>query len=321
MRRTWLPAWLLLCLSGTVGAAGDKAPLAVAEVAQGVYLHAGPHAEASGENLGAIANIGFVVGQECVAVIDTGGSLAAGVRLREAVRRVSDLPVCYVINTHMHPDHVFGNAAFVSEGTESGTRGGPSSGPRVVGHVKMAAALGQRERGYLARIKEDLGADAAGTRAVLPTLTIADTMDLDLGGRRLVLKAWPTAHTDNDLTVFDPATGTLWAGDLLFVERVPSLDGSLRGWLKALAEIRRSQPARIIAGHGDAGDTWRPALARIEAYLSILLDETRAAIKARRTIAQAAAEVGGTERGRWQLFEDYHRRNVTAAYAELEWED
>lgn len=313
MIRVWRLVWLSLCLVGTAGATSRSTALPVTEIAPGNYVYSGPHSEATSENLGAIANIGFVVGQKCVAVIDTGGSRVAGLRLREAIAKVSDLPICYVINTHMHPDHVFGNAAFFDDG-EGGC-------PTVVGHAKLAPALARRQRGYLARIQQELGEAAAGTRVVLPTMAIADSAEIDLGGRKLLLKAWPTAHTDNDLTVFDPTTRTLWAGDLLFVERIPALDGSLRGWLKVLADIRLLDPARIIAGHGQADQNWRPALGRLEAYLSALLSETRAAIKARRTIAQAAAEVGVGERGRWLLFDDYHRRNVTAAYAELEWED
>lgn len=313
MMRQWFCSLLTLCLQGAATAAADTSPLPVTEVAPGVYVHAGVHAEATPENLGSIANVGFIIGEKCIAVIDSGGSKAAGVRLLAAVRKTSDLPLCYVINTHMHPDHVFGNAAFVEEGS--------IGAPTVVGHAKLAAALTLRQRGYLDRIQQELGVAATGTRLVLPGMAVSDTSEIDLGGRKLVLKAWPTAHTDNDLTVFDPMTRTLWASDLLFVERIPSIDGSLRGWLKVLAEIRRLDPARIVAGHGEAGGAWRPAVERLEQYLTTVLDQTRAAIKARRTIQQAVIEVGASERGRWQLFDDYHRRNVTAAYAELEWED
>ena len=310
MRWLRLLTWLLL-LPGAACAASDASPLPVAEVAPGVFVHAGVHGEASAENFGSIANVGFIVGEKCVAVIDSGGSRAAGMRLLAALRKVSALPVCYVINTHMHPDHAFGNAAFVAD----------ASLATVVGHAKLAAALSARERGYLERIRQELGEAAAGTRVVLPTMTVADTKEIDLGGRTLLLRAWPPAHPDNPLTVSDRPTGTLFAGALLFVERIPSIDGSLRGWLKVLAELRRLDPAYVVAGHGEAGANWPQAVARLHEYLSMVLDQTRTAIKEGRTIQQAVAEVGASERGRWQLFDDYHRRNVTAAFAELEWEE
>lgn len=291
-------------------AKADEGPLPMREIAPGVFVHAGRQETADAHNQGDIANIGFIVGGRCVAVIDTGGSIRVGERLRQAVRAATPLPVCYVINTHMHPDHVFGNAAFRQA----------EPAPVFVGHARLAAALAARGANYRHALLRDVGAEAAGSDIVLPTLEVKGTLELDLGGRKLALRAWPTAHTDNDLSVFDEATATLWLSDLLFVGHTPVVDGSLRGWQKALAEIARLQPRRVVAGHGEAGD-WRRALAEQQRYLEVLANETKAAIKAGKPLAEAVATVGQGERGKWLLFDDFHRRNATAAYAELEWED
>jgi glyoxylase-like metal-dependent hydrolase (beta-lactamase superfamily II) len=157
---------------------------------------------------------------------------------------------------------------------------------------------------------------AAPTRNVAPGQPYA----LDLGGRTLTVRAWRTAHTDNDLTVFDERTGTLWAGDLLFAERIPSLDGSLTGWLAVMDEIEQLPAKQVIPGHGPS-DNWRAAMASQRRYLRALADGTRAAIRAHRSMIQAVREVAADEHDRWLLFDAYHRRNVAAAYAELEWED
>lgn len=290
-------------------AAGPEAALAVTEIAEGIFIHTGSQEEPDRHNLGAIANIGFVIGAKCVAVVDTGGSVIVGTRLKAALRSKTQLPICYVINTHVHPDHIFGNAAFVDDK------------PVFVGHAKLPAAMAARGGNYRNALIRDLGPAVEGSTLIPPSLTATGTLDLDLGGRVLKLRAWPTAHTDNDMTVLDEKTGTLWLSDLLFVRRIPAVDGSLRGWLAAIEELKRLDPRRVIAGHGDAGAAWREALVEQERYLRVLLDETRAAIRAKRTIQQAVEQVGTAEKGKWLLYDGFHRRNVTASYAELEWED
>lgn len=99
-------------LVAMLGGAGNSDMLAVDELAAGVYVHRGAQLPLDVPGHDDIANIGFIVGSRCVAVIDTGGSARVGRALRATVRRRTSLPICYVINTHVHVDHVLGNEAF-----------------------------------------------------------------------------------------------------------------------------------------------------------------------------------------------------------------
>lgn len=291
-----------------VPAAMAQEALPVTEVAPGVYVAAGVHEEASADNLGAIGNVGFIVGREAVAVIDTGGSARAGQRLRQAVRAVTGLPVRFVINTHVHPDHIMGNAAFVGDA------------PQFIGHRNLPRAMAARGEYYLRRLRQELGPAADGTRAIPPTRTVDGTMEIDLGGRVLRLKAYPAAHTDTDLTVFDVATSVLWTGDLLFIDRIPVVDGSLAGWLAASRDLRGTDYIRLVPGHGPPTVEEDAAFDAQARYLHILLSEIRALIAQGGSMEQAVETVGVTERNKWILFDIYHARNVVTAYAEIEWE-
>lgn len=279
------------------------------EIASGIYVHQGRHALFSPENQGDIANCCFVVGGEAVAVIDTGGSAAVGAGLRAAVRAVTEKPIRYVVNTHMHPDHVFGNAAFEAED------------PAFVAHHKMARGLAARAEHYIAINRTLLGEAAfAGTRIVLPTLDVRDRLELDLGGRKLILETQRTAHTDNDLTILEPGTGTLFLGDLLFSGHVPTLDGSIRGWLAVIEQLRQRPAERVVPGHGPPSMSWPEALEPLRRYLALIESDVRRLIREGRTLSEAAQIASLAEKDAWLLFPDYHARNVSAAFAELEWE-
>ena len=288
--------------------ARGQAPLSVTQIAPGNYAHRGHDDVATRENGGDIANVGFIVGTRCVAVIDTGGTLAEGRALRAAIRAVTALPVCYVINTHMHPDHIFGNAAFKDDD------------PQFVGSAALAQAEAARADNYMRALDRELGSIAEGSEIIPPTKTISGVGTLDLGDRTLTLRTWKTAHTNNDLTVYDEKSGTLWTGDLLFAGCIPVVDGSVIGWLDDIARIRQMNPRHVVPGHGPLDPPWPQSLDAEERYLADLARDVRAAIKKGETIQQAVDSIGLDERDKWLLFDIYHRRNVTAAYAELEWE-
>jgi quinoprotein relay system zinc metallohydrolase 2 len=292
-------------------AARAQVPLfGLEKIADGDYVHFGRVALTTPENAGDIANIGVVIGRDAVAIIDTGGSIAVGRALFAALRAITDKELRYVINTHEHPDHVFGNAALAAPGVT------------FVGHHDLPASLAEHGPYYLQSFRAALGAEAiAEVRLVPPTLRVQDTLELDLGGRKLLLTAWsPPAHSDCDLTVLDEETQTLFAGDLVFLDHTPVIDGSINGWLDVLPRLAAQHAVRVVPGHGRWVAAWPAALEDERRYLTVVRDDARRLIRAGTPLAEAVPQIGQSERGRWQLFDDYTPRNATAAYSELEWE-
>lgn len=299
----------LMLLTQSVSA--DNQSYQVEEVSDGVFYHQGVHEDATAENIGAIANVGFIIGDDCVAVIDSGGSFEEGRRLRRALETKTDKPVCYVINTHVHPDHILGNAVF------------KDANPIYIGHDKLPAALAAREDFFQRVFTETLGDAFTGAEFIAPgqTVSVDPPLTIDLGQRELLLTAYSTSHTDHDLTVFDKNTKTLWTGDLLFIDRIPSLDGSINGWIKNIEQLQQWKVCYVIPGHGPAGqDQWQQGWQNQLDYLTTIREQIRQIIYDFGTIDDAISSVGLKQKDKWLLFEDYHRRNVTAAFVELEWE-
>lgn len=308
MQRLFRAARVLAALVALTGAGRAAPAFVLNEIAPGVFVHPGETSLMTRDNLGGIANLGAVVGETGVAVIDTGGSLLEGQAFLAALREKTTKPVRYVINTHAHPDHVFGNAAFES--------------PEVifVGHKNLPRALAARGAFFLSAFRAAMGDALDGVRIIPPTETVAEMQTLDLGGRRLVLQAWPTAHSDCDLTVLDEKSGVLFAGDLLFMQHVPVVDGSLLGFLAVADRLAAIPATRVVPGHGPMVAPWPKALDDQRAYLNRLTADLRAAIRKGATVDETTKTAGEAERPKWRLFDDYHRRNATAGFAELEWE-
>lgn len=281
------------------------------EISQGVFVHIGKPLRLDSPGHDDIANIGFIIGTRCVAVIDTGGSMRIGRALYAALRRRTSVRICYVINTHVHVDHVLGNAAF-REGK-----------PSYVGHAALHDALARSREFFLQTYAADLDTPADPDQIIAPDRSVAvdDDVDLDLGGRHLTLHAWPKAHTDCDLTVYDHQTRTLWAGDLLFVGRLPAIDGSVIGWLSAINTLASMSIKHVVPGHGGVRSELAEPINAERRYLQSLVTEVRSEISLGKPMQAAIKEVGGTEKTRWLLWESTHPHNVARVYEELEWED
>ncbi|MES2580297.1 MAG: quinoprotein relay system zinc metallohydrolase 2 [Pseudomonadota bacterium] len=303
---------LLICgflaLMGCVQADVKPNNFAIEDIGNGIYVHHGQHLDIDEGYQGDICNISFVVGERGVAVIDTGGSLKVGKQLREAIKKVTNKPILYVINTHVHPDHIFGNAAFVQDKAQ------------FVGHAKLGDAMQLRQEAYDKLNIRYLGADAKGSEIVKPTLLIKAPMDLDLGGRTLKVTPYPNAHTDTDISVLDSKTSTLFTGDLLFIERTPVIEGDIKGLIAAIDALKTYPVKQVVPGHGPVAKDWIAALNNEQRYLNALLTDIRAIIKNGGDMSKAMDTAAASEKDKWLLFDIANRRNVNTLYPALEWE-
>lgn len=302
---------LALSGSGIVSAQAAEctSPAKMTEIAPGAFVRQGKTALPDPSNRGGIANIGFIVGAKTVAVIDTGGSYCDGLGLLSAIRAKTALPIRHVINTHVHPDHIFGNSAFAGEGAD------------ILAHHNLPRALAERGEHYLRSYDDQIGEAAMkNTKIIPPAKLVKDKLEIDLGGRKLSLVAHAAAHTDADLTVFDETGSVLWTGDLVFLDHIPVLDGSLKGWLTVTSELMKVPANQIVPGHGPPLAPWPESGDNQRRYLESLARDLRQAISAGEGIRQAAGEAAKSERGKWRLFDSFNARNATTGYAELEWE-
>ena len=286
----------------------EAPPMEFSEVAPGLFVHPGRVALADGGNGGDIGNIAFVVGEEAVAVIDAGGSRALGEAVVGAIRAETDRPIRWVVLTHYHPDHVFGATALADAGAE------------VLAHERLPDALAVRAESYMAQGARQVGAGFVGSEVPRIDRTVGGTEVLDLGGREIELRAWPVAHSEADLTVLDRASGTLLAGDLVVEAHLPTLDGSLAGWLGVLDAMEGMEAGRVVPGHGGPMLPWPEGAAPVRRYLEALARDVRALLGEGATITETVGAAAAEEEGAWSLFEEHNPRNATEAYTELEWE-
>lgn len=190
-------------------------------------------------------NIGVVVTEDGLVVIDSRSSHVDADELLSELRELSPLPVVWLVNTHFHWDHTFGNARF--------------TGATVIGHDRCRHALVERGEEMRSRImgdpevSDDMRQQFADVVITPPQVTFASTMALHIGGRRIELGHHGPGHTDSDVVV--TIDGVCFAGDLVEEGAPPSFGDSYpRAWVDTLESLMPTLPATVVPGHGDVVD-------------------------------------------------------------------
>jgi cyclase len=305
-RRTRIASCGLTASLALLGPAAQAAgpdpgpPFTLRQVAPGVYAAIDQDARAG-------ANAGFVIGDDGVVVVDSFQFPEAAESLLAGIRKLTPLPVRFVINTHYHIDHVAGDGVF-----------------------QRAGALVVAQRNVLGWIRTEnlkfYGRDQSKERALvaglpLPDLLVDQGLTIRLGGRRLELRALP-GHTGGDLVVAVPDAKVLFSGDLLWRRMAPGLsDATVSGWIETLEALRHRPDAAAytyVPGQGDVATL--ADIGEFERYLEDLTGMVRTALgsgaKGDELVAAALAPLKA-KYGTWGLFQEGAPREIPLIAAEL----
>lgn len=236
-------SWSLLVAVLVAGASSCAGAVEVQfqRIADGVYAHIGDTAGRTYENEGLNANIGLVVTPAGAVLIDSGATFQSARKIHAEVRRVTPQPVKWVINTGGQDHRWLGNGYFAGQGAE------------IIAHARAKADMLARGGDQIAALREAIRERAEGTLATLPTRTIdTDDAQLSLGGRRFELRHRGGGHTPGDMMVWLPDTGVLFAGDVVYVDRMLGVlpVSNTRTWLATFDVIEVLQAPTIVPGHG-----------------------------------------------------------------------
>ncbi|MEW6740577.1 MAG: MBL fold metallo-hydrolase, partial [Nitrospirota bacterium] len=209
------------------------------KIADNVYSYVDTKSSTPQNSYG--ANAGIIIGRDGIVVVDTLISSKEAKRFIKDIKAISKKPVKYVINTHYHLDHTFGNSEFKKIRALIISHTNDSKNLKAHGEtaLKNAKNYGLTEK------------DMKGTRIAYPALAFTDRMEIDLGDRKIELIYLRPSHTDGSVLVYLPDKKVLFAGDILFTNYHPFLgEGNIEEWVKVLDYIMTMDVEKIIPGHG-----------------------------------------------------------------------
>jgi cyclase len=241
MRKRFFVIGTLLVLALVLLTIADRVSAAekLTQIADNVYAYVDTKNSSKHNSFG--ANAGIIVGKDGIVVVDTLISAKEAKRFIRDIRTISRKPIKYVVNTHYHLDHVFGNSEFAK------------CGAVIIGQendkktMENSAAETLKNIGAYGLTAEDM----KGTTVACPVLTYDNKMTIDIGDEQIELIHSRHSHTNGDTLVYLPGKKILFTGDILFTNYHPFLaEGNIEEWVKELDEIRAMDVEKMIPGHG-----------------------------------------------------------------------
>src|ERR1700728_2212398 len=251
-------------------------------------------------------NAGFVIGDDGVLVIDTFQDPRPAKALLAEIRKLTPLPIRFVVNTHYHLDHVNGNDVFAA------------AGATIVAHRNVRAWM-RTENIKMLDPPVTAEKKARVQSLTLPTVVHDSHVELYLGSRRINVRYYP-GHTGGDSVVSVPDAHVVFCGDMLWKEHVPNLiDASTKPWIESLDAMQKDYgPSTWVPGHGGIANA--QDVLTFRKYLADLRDGVRreqAAGKSGDALVQALLPNLKARYGKWGFFSDYAGVGIEQTAQEL----
>ncbi|WP_026289565.1 MBL fold metallo-hydrolase [Thioalkalivibrio sulfidiphilus] len=231
------------------------------QLADGVYAIVSPaRGFPSADNLGWNSNTAFVVTGDGVLMFDTGSSEGIGAALRDQIRTVTDQPVRWIINSHVHGDHWLGNSAFMADEPE-----------QIIASDITIAMMKEQGAEWLSRFY-NMTDGAIGDFDLVPARdAVTESGSHQFADMEAYLLRSERAHAPGDIALWLPAQRVLLAADVVYTERGPAtFDSNVQGWIAMLDEMLALEPEVVLPGHGPAGGI--EALQNMRNYFQTLWD-------------------------------------------------
>ncbi len=263
------------------------------------------HSEVMDEhNNGDISNSCFVNMGTSYLVIDSGSTFSYAHQAYEKMKQIKNLPISYVINTHVHDDHWLGNSYY------------KTTGATLIGSAAFKDLPIEEKTRMQMRVSPEA---YEKTTQTYPTIFVEDSKTLNINGNKVDIQSVNNkAHTDSDLYIYIPSQKIVFTGDLIFNDRIPSIrDGNLQGWLDALDEVRALDTRFIVGGHGEL--VTPDSLNMTYSYIKELKEQVAELLDEGVEIDEIVNIVTMDKYKEINLYDTMHRQNVEIAYRMLEW--
>ena len=273
-----------------------------------VYAWIGPLGGPSKKNQGYRMNMVFVVGNDAIAVLETGYTEAMGKAMLAHIRAVSDKSVKYAVNTNSQPDRFMGNPAF------------RRAGASIIAHKVSAKRMAAESANYAATIEQILELPKDSIKIPqAPDRIIDSKTELDLGGVTVVLDNFGPAHTPAQLVAVIPDDKIVYAGDMLFSQRLLAIipEGNIASWLAAFARLKQFGDMTFIPGHGQPGPLKNFDFPTRQ-YLELLHSHMQKMVEDGVDIQDAINSLDQSRFSQLANFKDLAGRNASRAYLEQE---